>query len=111
MIFATGPAALAAKAATAVLPVVFYTGGDPVGMGLVSRLNRPGGNITGVTSLGEEVVPKRLELLHELLPNLTVAALLINPTFGTAEVQAKDMLSAARNPRAQAKHPDRKHRC
>jgi putative ABC transport system substrate-binding protein len=90
------PSALAAKAATAMIPIVFFTGGDPVQLGLVASLHRPDGNITGVTSLNVEVGPKRLELLHELLPTATVMALLVNPTSpNTTESITKDALAAA----------------
>jgi putative ABC transport system substrate-binding protein len=71
--------ALAAKAATTNIPIVFAIAADPVGLGLVTRLNRPGGNLTGVTSLNLEIVPKRLQLLHELLPSAKNMALLVNP--------------------------------
>jgi len=91
------PAALAAKAATTTIPIVFETGGDPIRLGLVPSLNRPGGNITGVTQLNVEIAPKRLQFLHELLPAVTVMALLINPANpSVAGPQSNEMLSAAR---------------
>jgi putative tryptophan/tyrosine transport system substrate-binding protein len=78
--------ALAAKAGAANTPIVFSIAGDPVALGLVASLNRPGGNVTGITSLNIEVVPKRLQLLHELLPSATSMALLVDPTVpDTAE--------------------------
>ncbi len=92
----TTPAALAAKAATTTIPIVFEVGGDPVQLGLVANLNRPGGNVTGVTQLNSVVAPKRLELLHELLPTATVMALLVNPTDSAlAETTARDLQTAA----------------
>ena len=74
----TTPAALAAQAATTAIPIIFEIGSDPVRLGLVTNLNRPGGNITGVTNLTVEITPKRLELLHEMLPTVKAMALLVN---------------------------------
>jgi putative tryptophan/tyrosine transport system substrate-binding protein len=90
------PAALAAKAATTAIPVVFETSADPVRIGLVPSLNRPAGNVTGATQLNSGLVPKQLELLHELLPTAHVIALLVNPADpALTEIQLKEALAAA----------------
>ena len=95
--FAGPPAALAAKAATATIPILFVTAGDPVAMGLVASLNRPGGNVTGVTTLAVELGAKQLEVLTELIPTATVVALLVNPTNPTiADPLVRELQSAAR---------------
>jgi putative ABC transport system substrate-binding protein len=96
VIVTSGVAAMAAKAATTTIPIVFTTGGDPVAYGLVASLNRPGGNVTGVTSLTAEVAPKRLELMHELIPAATVIDLLVNPASPPAETSIRDLEAAAR---------------
>ena len=93
----SAPAALAAKAATTTIPIVFFTGGDPLRLGLVASLNRPGGNVTGVTSLNVEVGQKRVELLHEVVPMATIIALLVNPTsLDLTEITTKEAQAAAR---------------
>jgi putative ABC transport system substrate-binding protein len=90
-------AALASKAATMTIPIVFVTAGDPIGLGLVTSLSRSGGNITGVTTLNSEVGPKRLQLLHELIPTANSIALLVNPTNPRlAEPLSRDLQAAAR---------------
>jgi putative tryptophan/tyrosine transport system substrate-binding protein len=91
------PAALAAQRASATIPIVIFTGGDPVALGLVTSLNRPGGNVTGATSLGRELAAKRLGLLHELMPTATIMALLVNPTnTALTETTTSDVQAAAR---------------
>ena len=96
VIAANGPAVVAAKAATTAIPIVFSVGLDPVASGLVASLNRPGGNLTGATILFDEVGPKRLELMRELVPTATTVAVLMNPTYPTAETQSRDLQAAAR---------------
>jgi putative ABC transport system substrate-binding protein len=95
VIVANTPANLAAKAATSTIPIVFTTGGDPVQMGLVASLNRPGGNVTGVTQVASEVTPKRLQLAHEMVPTATVIAVLLNPTNPNSEPELTDLQGAA----------------
>jgi ABC-type uncharacterized transport system substrate-binding protein len=91
------PSVLAAKGATETIPTVFAVGVDPVEFGLVASLNRPGGNLTGVTQLNVEVVAKRLELLHEMVPAVTSVALLVNPTNGLyTEAEMRGSQNAAR---------------
>jgi putative ABC transport system substrate-binding protein len=95
------PAALAAKAATTTIPIVFTAGSDPVRSGLVPSLNRPGGNITGVSSFIFDLEPKRLGLMRELRPNATTIAVLVNPNSPNAEMQVNDIQIAARSVRQQ----------
>ncbi len=89
------PAALAAKAATSTVPIVFTTGGDPIKLGLVASLRRPGGNVTGSTQLSVEVGPKRLELARELFPGATTVALLVNPANPLTATVSKDLQAVA----------------
>jgi len=89
------PAALAAKAATSTVPIVFTTGGDPIKLGLVASMRRPGGNVTGATQLTVEVGPKRLELARELFPGATTFALLVNPANPVAATVSKDLQAVA----------------
>jgi ABC-type uncharacterized transport system substrate-binding protein len=89
------PGTVAAKAATTTIPIVFFLGGDPVASGFVAGLNRPGGNLTGVTTLGADLGPKRLELLHELVPMAALFGVLINPTGSNADVFIKNLQAGA----------------
>jgi putative ABC transport system substrate-binding protein len=96
VLVATGiTAAVAAKTATSTVPIVFNTGGDPVRFGLVASLNRPGGNVTGVASLGKVLVAKRFELLRELVPKADAIAFLVNPNNAVAELDTSDAQTAA----------------
>jgi putative tryptophan/tyrosine transport system substrate-binding protein len=95
-IFAGGPpAVVAAKAATTAIPIVFTSGGDPVELGFVSSLNQPGGNVTGVSFLSDELDAKRLELLRELVPAATSVGFLVNPTRSGFQSEVKDSQQAA----------------
>ena len=89
------PAALAAKSASTTIPIVFEMGADPIATGLVETLKRPGANITGVTSLNVQVTPKRLEILHEVVPAAALIAVLLNPTSPTAASQSRNLQAAA----------------
>src|SRR5215510_1123487 len=89
------PATLAAKAATSTIPIVFNLGADPIGLGLVTNLNRPGGNITGIAMMSLEIETKRLELLNELAPASTSVAVLLNPSNAQAQTQEREAQAAA----------------
>jgi putative ABC transport system substrate-binding protein len=97
VIAASAAPGLAAKAATSVIPIVFQTGSDPVKDGLVASMNRPDGNVTGVSRLSLSLGPKRLELLRELVPQATVIAVLVNPTNQAGELQLLEMQEPARS--------------
>jgi putative ABC transport system substrate-binding protein len=95
--------ALAAKAATTTLPIVFAIGADPVQAGLVASLGRPGGNVTGVAQLSQALITKRLELAHELVPKAAVIAFLLNPNNPNAEIRVRDVQEAAHTIRQQVR--------
>jgi putative tryptophan/tyrosine transport system substrate-binding protein len=98
VIVATGtPETLAAKAATATIPIVFTTAGDPVALGLVATLNRPGANLTGITVLAAELAPKQLQLLHELIPNAVRFGVLVDPAFPATPSIIADLQLGARS--------------
>ena len=96
IVAATTPAAVAAKAATKALPIVFEIAGDPVGLGLIATVNRPEGNVTGVTQLSSVSVPKRVGLLHEMLPAAKTVGLLLNPNDPKAETQSREVEAPVR---------------
>jgi ABC-type uncharacterized transport system substrate-binding protein len=97
LIASVGGSELAAKAATAAIPIVFTTGGDPVGLGLVTSLNKPGGNITGVTFLASDLGAKRLGLLRQFAPNANAIAMLMNPDYPATAGEVRDVQAAARS--------------
>ena len=98
VIVAPGPpvAALAAKAATTSIPIIFMTGGDPIALGFVVSLNRPGGNLTGVSLFNVALVPKQLELVREIVPQARLIAALVNPSNPNTETEQKELVVAAR---------------
>jgi putative tryptophan/tyrosine transport system substrate-binding protein len=95
VIVANTPGVQAVKAVITMTPIVFTTGGDPMQLGLVASLSRPGSNVTGVTTMNVEIAPKRLELAHELLPTATIIAVLVNPTNPNTEIELRDLHAAA----------------
>ena len=96
VIAANTPAAMPAKMATASIPIVFSSAVDPVAMGLVASLNHPGGNLTGISLLNVDLLPKRVELLHRVIPAAPAFVAVLNPTNPAAETQARDLRAAAR---------------
>jgi len=96
VIIANTPGVQVIKTAITTIPIIFSTGSDPVMLGLVASLNRPGGNVTGVTTLNVEVAPKRLELARELVPTATIIAVIVNPTNPNTDTEMRDLQAAAR---------------
>jgi putative ABC transport system substrate-binding protein len=96
LVAAGTPAALAAKPATTTIPIVFSAGGDPVALGFVASLSRPGANVTGISNLAAELSPKQLQLLHELLPNAALFGVLADPGFPGIQSNVADLQAAAR---------------
>jgi putative tryptophan/tyrosine transport system substrate-binding protein len=96
VIVCNGPAVEAARSAAATIPIVFVIGGDPVALGLVTSLNRPGGNLTGLTFFGNRLGAKRVEMLRELVPGTSVIAALIDPNFPEAVVESREVEEACR---------------
>src|SRR5271169_3552302 len=96
LVAAGTPAAVAAKPATTTIPIVFSAGGDPVALGLVASLNRPGANLTGIAILDAELAPKRLQLLRELMPNAARFGVLVDPAIATTQFVVADLQAAAR---------------
>jgi putative ABC transport system substrate-binding protein len=104
------PLALAAKSATSTIPIVFMIGTDPVELGLVASLARPGGNLTGIAIMSTELMPKRLELLSELVPRATMIALLVNPNNASAEPQMQRRAGGGAREGSAAPYPEGEHR-
>jgi putative ABC transport system substrate-binding protein len=96
IVAANTPAALAAKAATTTIPIVFVTGGDPIELGLVASLNRPGANLTGIANLAGELAPKQLQLLNELIPSAAAFGVLADPAFPVTQSTIAELHPAAR---------------
>ena len=110
VIFAAGPAAHVATVATTSIPIVFVSGEDPVKFGLVASLNKPGGNVTGVTTFNAVLGSKRVELLHELVPNAATIALLVNPKYPSAASEISETQSAAHSVGCKSDCSERQHR-